>query len=184
MYYLYIHTTPDGKVYVGQSKNPKDRWLNGKGYEDNVPFYKAIKQYGWENIKHEVVGEFNNQREAENYEAVLIFLLNSENPTIGYNQTKIRETILDLYATRSPMEAVKTKKAFPGINIFEASGLPVSACNELINQWIFNAKNREIARDRLINGMQFTELSKKYNLSVRQIKGIMSENIKMLEDHI
>ena len=30
-YYIYIHTCPNRMVYIGQSKNPKQRWNNGKG---------------------------------------------------------------------------------------------------------------------------------------------------------
>lgn len=28
MYYLYVHTVPNGKIYIGMSANPIDRWSN------------------------------------------------------------------------------------------------------------------------------------------------------------
>jgi len=56
-YYIYIHTCPNYKCYVGLSKNPKQRWNKGKGYKENKEFYNAIKFYGWDNIKHEIVAE-------------------------------------------------------------------------------------------------------------------------------
>lgn len=56
-YYIYIHTCPNEMRYIGQSKNPKQRWNNGEGYKRNIDFYNAIKKYGWENIKHEIVAE-------------------------------------------------------------------------------------------------------------------------------
>lgn len=56
-YYIYIHTCPNKKRYIGLSKNPKQRWNNGDGYKANLEFYKQIKKYGWENIKHEIVAE-------------------------------------------------------------------------------------------------------------------------------
>lgn len=58
-YYIYIHTCPNRKCYVGLSKNPKQRWNKGEGYKDNKEFYEAIKFYGWDNIKHEIVAETN-----------------------------------------------------------------------------------------------------------------------------
>lgn len=58
-YYIYIHTCPNYMVYVGLSKNPKQRWNNGKGYINNKRFYEAIQTFGWENIKHEIVAETN-----------------------------------------------------------------------------------------------------------------------------
>lgn len=58
-YYIYIHTCPNRMVYVGMSKQPKQRWKNGKGYKDNKEFHQAILYYGWDNIKHEIVAETN-----------------------------------------------------------------------------------------------------------------------------
>lgn len=56
-YYIYIHTCPNYKCYIGLSQNPKQRWKNGNGYRDNKEFYKDIKYFGWENIKHEIVAK-------------------------------------------------------------------------------------------------------------------------------
>ena len=56
-YYIYVHTSPNYKVYVGLSKHPKQRWNNGEGYKDNKNFYDDIKLFGWDNIKHEIVAE-------------------------------------------------------------------------------------------------------------------------------
>ena len=42
-YCVYKHTSPSGKVYIGQTSiNPLDRWQNGKGYKKQA-FYNAIK---------------------------------------------------------------------------------------------------------------------------------------------
>lgn len=55
-YCLYKHTSPSGKVYIGQTcHNPKQRWGNGKKYETSPLFYRAIQKYGWENFKHEIL---------------------------------------------------------------------------------------------------------------------------------
>ncbi len=58
-YYIYIHTCPNKKCYVGLSKNPKQRWNNGEGYKANKEFYKDIKTFGWNNIEHEIVAKTN-----------------------------------------------------------------------------------------------------------------------------
>ena len=42
-YYIYIHTCPNYKCYVGLSRNPKQRWENGEGYKANKEFYKDIQ---------------------------------------------------------------------------------------------------------------------------------------------
>ena len=53
---VYKHTFPNGAVYIGKtSMLPEDRWLNGWGYRSCPLMFNAILQYGWENIKHEIL---------------------------------------------------------------------------------------------------------------------------------
>ena len=82
-YYIYIHTCPNRMVYIGQSKNPKQRWNNGKGYKDNKKFYEAIKMFGWENIKHEIVAETYYGWLARKIEKILISKYKKQN--MAYN---------------------------------------------------------------------------------------------------
>ena len=43
MTYLYVHTAPNGKRYVGIADNCEARWeVGGRGYADNEAFYKDI----------------------------------------------------------------------------------------------------------------------------------------------
>ena len=35
MYYLYVHTVPNGKMYIGMSTRIEERWQNGRGYANN-----------------------------------------------------------------------------------------------------------------------------------------------------
>lgn len=54
----------------------------------------------------------------------------------------------------------------------------------LIDQWIRNARDRAILKDRLINIMTFERLAEKYNMSDRQIKNIVYKAIDRLERHM
>lgn len=86
MYCVYRHTSPNGKVYIGiTSKNPKERWANGHGYVHNPYFYRAIKKYGWENIKHEVLYEGLTEGQANIIEQMMISAHKSTNTKKGYN---------------------------------------------------------------------------------------------------
>lgn len=88
MYTVYKHTTPGGKVYIGiTSKSPAKRWENGGGYRYNKHFSSAIKLYGWENIKHEVIKDGLTRSEAAALEIELIALYDSTNPAKGYNKS-------------------------------------------------------------------------------------------------
>lgn len=85
-YTVYIHTTPSGKVYIGiTSRSVIDRWQNGSGYSQHKYFYSAIKKYGWENIRHEIVAEDLSKEDACEMEIELIKKYNATNMDFGYN---------------------------------------------------------------------------------------------------
>lgn len=87
-YTVYKHTTPSGKVYIGiTSKRPEERWLNGRGYCRNEHFWNAIKKYGWENIKHEVLETGLSREDASKAEKRYILAFQSHVPSKGYNLT-------------------------------------------------------------------------------------------------
>lgn len=85
-YYVYKHTTPNGKVYIGITcRNPQIRWGYGSGYKTQI-FYRAVKKYGWENIKHEILFSDLTEEEASDKERKLIAEYDSCNPEHGYNK--------------------------------------------------------------------------------------------------
>lgn len=82
-YKVYCLTFPDGKKYVGMTKQDiRRRWRKGKGYEGQ-PVYDAIMACGWENIKHEILFTCETKEEAEAKEIELISTLNARKN--GYN---------------------------------------------------------------------------------------------------
>ena len=93
---IYKHTNLiNGKVYIGQTKQTtSSRWQNGLGYfnkRDLSVFAKAIKKYGWDSFKHEVI-ETNilSQEKANEREIYWIKYYNSYigfESSNGYNMT-------------------------------------------------------------------------------------------------
>ena len=83
-YYVYKHTTPSNKIYIGITKDYIKRWRNGLGYYRNKYFY-AIQKYGWNNIKHEILFEGLSKEEAEQKEIALIAKYKSNQREFGYN---------------------------------------------------------------------------------------------------
>ena len=83
---VYMHTVPNGKKYIGvTSVAPEKRWgANGCRYKGMV-FYKAIKKYGWGNIKHEILFEGLTQDEASQKEIEMIDFYKSNISEYGYN---------------------------------------------------------------------------------------------------
>lgn len=93
-YCVYVHTSPNGKMYVGQTgQSLKKRWgENGRRYLEkkndkyiHSAFARAILKYGWDNIEHEVIASNLTKEEADNFEKLLIRKLNTMNPKFGYN---------------------------------------------------------------------------------------------------
>ena len=85
-YYVYKHTTPSNKVYIGITRqNPSRRWRNGHGYKESVLFFNAILKYGWINIKHEILEEGLTQEQACFKEKYYINLFQSNDKQYGYN---------------------------------------------------------------------------------------------------
>ena len=85
-YTVYRHICPNNKMYIGITrKKPEDRFLNGQGYFDNKKFYKDIKKYGWDNIKHEILFENLSRKLALCIESIYIVFYNTCNECNGYN---------------------------------------------------------------------------------------------------
>ena len=84
-YIIYIHKNKiNGKVYIGQTINPKERW-KPKNYKNNPHFYSAIKQYGWNNFEHIIFASGLSLEEANKIERLMIALYDTTNQSIGYN---------------------------------------------------------------------------------------------------
>lgn len=87
-YKVYIHIFPNGKKYIGITKREiKDRFDNGNGYQTKI-MKNAIKKYGWDNIKHEVLFENLTREKASSLEISLIKKYHTTNIKYGYNICK------------------------------------------------------------------------------------------------
>lgn len=88
-WYIYCHTTPSGKRYIGKTcQKPERRWLNGKGYVNNAYFTRAIEKYGWDNIKHVVLCTVSSEEYANYLEQWFIEKYDTFNSEHGFNLTR------------------------------------------------------------------------------------------------
>ena len=115
---VYRHTCPNGKTYFGiTSRSTSERWRNGEGYKGNSYFYRAIKKYGWENIKHEIVISGISRADACAVERMLICSYKSNNCRHGYNLTSGGER----GAVMSDESRKKLSKANAGKTVSESA---------------------------------------------------------------
>lgn len=95
-YIVYKHTAPNGKTYVGITKNnPEKRWgKNGCGYRGLTHFAQAIQKYGWENFSHEILFIGLSKEEACDKEIILISHYKAFN--LSYNMTDGGDGVIGL----------------------------------------------------------------------------------------
>lgn len=85
-YTVYVHITPNRKVYVGQTIfDVRKRWNEGKGYQDNKQFFQDILKYGWSNINHVIICDTLNKNQADYLEEYLIKRYKATETECGYN---------------------------------------------------------------------------------------------------
>lgn len=85
-YCVYKHTFPNGRTYVGMTAAPLKRWgKNGVGYRVQSDLIAAIKDAGWDNIKHEIIKANLSKEDAAELEIATIKSCRSNNPEYGYN---------------------------------------------------------------------------------------------------
>lgn len=84
---IYIHSNKvNGKVYVGQSRNLKNRWSSR--YSSQTYFSNAIKKWGWDGFDHQIVVDgIQTQKELDRFEKLWISVLRATDRNLGYNLT-------------------------------------------------------------------------------------------------
>ena len=91
---IYKYTFPDGKVYIGQTRNPEKRkreHIDPKTGPVNTGFWEAYQCFG--TYEYEVIREIESDNEDElidllnRWESGYIYQYKADNPEYGYNRT-------------------------------------------------------------------------------------------------
>ena len=86
MYTIYVHTTPDGRKYVGStSLEPNIRFGGGNKYKSCTRFNDAINFFGWDNIQHQILETVEDKETAIKREEYYTLLWRTNEPEFGYN---------------------------------------------------------------------------------------------------
>lgn len=87
MYTVYKYTSPSNKIYIGITCRTltKRAGYSGEQYERCPAFGRAIKKYGWNNFKCEILAQELTEEEAKRLEKYYIKLYDARNPEKGYN---------------------------------------------------------------------------------------------------
>ncbi len=88
-YYIYKHTSPSGKSYIGITNNYQKRCrqhkVNAQDFNyECIRFELAIRKWGWDNFEHTILEENLNLEESCRKESLYIKIYDSLSPN-GYN---------------------------------------------------------------------------------------------------
>lgn len=68
--------------------------------------------------------------------------------------------------------------------MIENCGISRSQASALIDEWIFNERDRAILKRRLLDGIKYEDLADEFDMSVRQIKNIVHKSELRLYKHM
>lgn len=68
--------------------------------------------------------------------------------------------------------------------MIEDYGLSRSQWEKLIDDWIFNERDRKLLKRRLLDGIRFEDLAEEFEMSVRQVKAVVYKQSDKLFKHV
>lgn len=184
---IYKTTFPNGKIYIGQ-----DRYNNAKYFGSGVKCSDAIKKFGKENCKKEILRECETQKQLDFFEAYYIKKFNSTNKEIGYN---ILPGTANKFGSGSPMliEEVRNKLKNTIKNRTKERRIEISKINSEAAKKFYkeNPDKKPIGKKNGMFGKKHSE-EHRLNISIKtkqffddnpQVKEILSEkSFKMWKD--
>lgn len=66
----------------------------------------------------------------------------------------------------------------------ELFDIPRSGWEKLIDEWIFNERDRKILKRRLLDGITHEKIAEEVDMSVRQIKYIVKDGVTKLSKKV
>lgn len=169
---IYKTIFPNGKIYIGQ-----DRYNNCKYFGSGVKCLDAIKKFGINNLKKEVLRLCKNQKELDKWEMIYIKKFDSTNPKIGYN---ILPGTANEFGSGSPMliKEVRDKYIETCSNRSSEERLRIKNHYSRIKKEFYKNNPDKIPRGRN-NGM----FNKKHSEETKKIISIKTKN-KLSEKEI
>ena len=61
--------------------------------------------------------------------------------------------------------------------------IPRSEINRIIDEWVFNHRDRQILKRRYLDGIQYERLAEEFDLSTQRVKAICYKYIAVVHDH-
>lgn len=190
MFYLYgIYNIINGKIYIGITNNPKERWKRHKSDAKSKKRYAihcAINKYGADKFLFKIIEELETKGRANDREVIWIKFL-KENSYQIYNETDGGDGVTGTKWTnerKQRMSKLYSGEGNPmyGVQLFgEANGNYGKQMKPHVKKTLLKYRskvNKEQVQEicKLFESGQYkqSELCKKFNLSAAQISRIVN----------
>jgi len=201
-YTVYMHTAPNGKVYIGITcQTVQRRWgANGVHYKSNEYFYRAIQLYGWDNFTHTILTDNIDKTTAEKMEIDLIRANRTGERDYGYNiklggnssgplpqSTKLKMSLRAMGKPKSDATKKKLSDTLMGHSF--SNGTKAKISKSLSGAGNYNyGKHRSDETKRKISNAQSGEKSHRYGTKISEehklIISAIHKGVPLSKDHI
>jgi group I intron endonuclease len=152
MHYIYkITNTINGKIYIGQTNNPKLRWSqhksNAKYNKGQQIIIRAMSKHGVDNFIFEEIATCRTLEDVNHVEEIIIQQYDSRNPEKGYN--------LDRGGNTSPRTPEVVAKTAEGIRKYYETHHHFMKGQHLPEEWKANIAKASIGKAGTNTGKTF-----------------------------
>ncbi len=188
---IYQAIFPNGKKYIGKTKNFKNRkyhHLRDANNGSNLIFHRAINKYGSENIVWEIICECSNIEELNEKEIQFIKVFNTIDPDFGYNMVcgdKIEHELRKNFDPEYQVDIIKRKLASNGHNPEEYIIITKELGEKIKSDYLdLRLSLKAITRKYLIKKNRVVRFLKSENIEIDKDRCVLTNSINLSEDKI
>jgi group I intron endonuclease len=177
---IYMHTSPNGKSYIGQTCN---LIVRNRGHQNKTgcrAFHSAITKYGWDNFTHEILAEGLTLDEANIQEAAFIAEHNTLSPN-GYNLREGGNNARHSEETKALQRLVKLGKKHTPESIARMSHAQKNRNPEIVAKIVASntgKKRDDATRQRMAESMRGIKRSEEGRANIKAGKQNISDETK------
>jgi group I intron endonuclease len=186
---IYKATFPNGKVYIGKTKKKlSDRvyhhiWLSGS--KNKIIMSKAIKKYGSDNIKWEIIEECISVDDMSSKEILYIKKYNSNNIEYGYNITEGGDGGDTISTNENRICIIKKRLKSNGHNPDNYIPFTEELENEIITKYVEELYSiKKLVREYKISKNRITRLLKSKDIKIKQNMSSLVNTISLSDEQI
>ena len=189
---IYCYTNNiNGKKYIGQTMNPRQRFnahkstaFNEKDGEYNSPLHRAFRKYGYENFTYEVLTEADTIEELNGLETYFIAHYDTQIPN-GYNilpggknysrtlSDETKEKLMYAHASLTEQEVIELRIAYKNhespSKIYKEKYQDKMHYNSFLNIWT-GSRYKTIMPEVFQEGKRKTKLTEEIVRCIKQKK--------------